>query len=170
MAKCWHVREPRSRDVCETLTSESQRRRGVLSFRVIFWRPHEPGGQFYEARAELSRRQQAESDLNAQALSYYKTAEVRSADEAAPPDTATHVRNSDQRRTQSESETGDIDAKAAEESLTTAPDMMITTLDDEGNPQSRPARELLDEANRENEQAIQDSGLFDVAVACFLRG
>ncbi|MGF7443256.1 hypothetical protein V7P28_03970, partial [Klebsiella michiganensis] len=88
----------------------------------------------------------------------------------APPDTATHVRNSDQRRTQSKSETGDIDVKAAEESLTTAPDMMITTLDDEGNPQSRPARELLDEANRENEQAIQDSGLFDVAVACFLRG
>lgn len=37
--------------------------------------------------------------------------------------------------------------------------MMITTLDDEGNPQSRSARELLDEANRENEQAIQDSSL-----------
>ena len=130
----------------------------------------EPGGQFYEARAELSRRRQAESELNAQALSYYKTAEVRSADEAAPPDTATHIRDIDRQRTQSESETGDIDVKAAEESLTTAPDMMITTLDDEGNPQSRPARELLDEANRENEQAIQDSSLFDVAVACFLRG
>lgn len=40
----------------------------------------------------------------------------------------------------------------------------------DGNPQSRRAREVLDEANRESEQAIQDSSLFDVAVACFLRG
>ncbi|MFZ6099953.1 hypothetical protein ACO0KO_13680 [Escherichia coli] len=38
------------------------------------------------------------------------------------------------------------------------------------NPQSRSAREALDEANRESEQALQDSSLFDVAVACFLRG
>lgn len=35
---------------------------------------------------------------------------------------------------------------------------------------NRAAREVLDEANRESEQAIQDSSLFDVAVACFLRG
>lgn len=48
--------------------------------------------------------------------------------------------------------------------------MIITVLDDDGNPQSRSAREVLDEANRESEQAIQDSSLFDVAVACFLRG
>ncbi|MFO4616329.1 hypothetical protein AAHC10_11450 [Klebsiella pneumoniae] len=143
---------------------------GRLEFSRNTLAPHEPGGQFYEARAELSRRRQAESDLNAQALSYYKTAEVRSADEAAPLDTDTHIRDIDRQRAQSESETGDIDVKAAEESLTAAPDMMITTLDDEGNTQSRPARELLDEANRENEQAIQDSSLFDVAVACFLRG
>lgn len=166
LARARAEKQGRLRDLDQRIT-EAQ---GRLEFSRNILAPHEPGGQFYEARAELSRRQQAESDLNAQALSYYKTAEVRSADEAAPPDTATHVRNSDPRRTQSESETGDIDVKAAEESLTTAPDMMITTLDDEGNPQSRPAREFLDEANRENEQAIQDSGLFDVAVACFLRG
>jgi hypothetical protein len=166
LARARADKQGRLRDLDQRIT-EAQ---GRLEFSRNTLAPHEPGGQFYEARAELSRRRQAESDLNAQALSYYKTAEVRSADEAAPPDTATHVRNSDQQRTQSESETGDIDVKAAEESLTTAPDMMITTLDDEGNPQSRPARELLDEANRENEQAIQDSSLFDVAVACFLRG
>ncbi|EUB33277.1 hypothetical protein HMPREF1502_2646 [Klebsiella sp. AS10] len=143
---------------------------GRLEFSRNSLAPHEPGGKFYEARAELSRRRQAESDLNAQALSYYKTAEVRSADEAAPLDTATHIRDINRQRTQSESETGDIDVKAAEESLITSPDMMITILDEDGNPQPRSAREVLDEASREHEQAIQDSSLFDVAVACFLRG
>lgn len=64
----------------------------------------------------------------------------------------------------------DIDVMAAEDSLASSPDMVITVLDDEGNPQSRSAREVLDDAARENEQAVQDSRLFDVAVACFLRG
>ena len=63
-----------------------------------------------------------------------------------------------------------MDLRIAEDSLVESPDMMITVLDDEGNPQSRSAREVLDEASRENEQAIQDSSLFDVAVSCFLRG
>ncbi|MDH8265377.1 hypothetical protein QIG12_27565, partial [Klebsiella pneumoniae] len=46
--------------------------------------PHEPGGEFFEARAEIARRQQAEVELDAQALSFFRTAEVRSADEVAP--------------------------------------------------------------------------------------
>nr|MCV5143030.1 hypothetical protein [Escherichia coli] len=62
---------------------------------------------------------------------------------------------------------GDIDLRIAEDSLLESPDMIITVLDDDGNPQSRSAREVLDEANRESEQAIQDSSVFDVAVACF---
>ncbi|STU27305.1 Uncharacterised protein [Klebsiella pneumoniae] len=166
LARARADKQARLRDLDQRITEAQER----LEFSRNTLAPHEPGGQFYEARAELSRRRQAESDLNAQALSYYKTAEVRSADEAAPLDTATNVRDIDQQSAQNESETGDVDVKAAEESLTVTPDMVITTLDDEGNPQSRPARELLDEANRENEQAIQDSGLFDVAVSCFLRG
>lgn len=130
--------------------------------------PHEPGGANYEARAELARRQQAESDLNAQALSFYKTAEVRTADEVAPFDTATSLRQVEQKPTADQA--GDMDLRIAEDSLSESPDMMITVLDDDGNPQSRSAREVLDEANRESEQAMQDSSLFDVAVTCFLRG
>ncbi len=65
---------------------------------------------------------------------------------------------------------GIFDLRIAEDSLLESPDMIITVLDDDGNPQSRSAREVLDEANRESEQAMQDSSLFDVAVACFLRG
>lgn len=125
---------------------------------------HEPGGVFFEARAELARRQQAETDLNAQALSYYKTADVITSDQAAPLNTARPLAEVDQQSV------NDIDLQFAEDSLTAAPDMLITVLDDEGNPQSRSAREMLDEAKRESEQAEQDAGLFDVAVACFLRG
>ncbi|MDN4196827.1 hypothetical protein OA787_18985 [Citrobacter freundii] len=126
--------------------------------------PHEPGGAKFEARAELARRRQAETDLNTQAMSYYKTAEVLTADEAAPFNNTRALTQVDQQSAH------DIDLQFAEDSLAASPDMLITVLDDDGNPQSRSAREVLEEAKRENEQAIQDSGLFDVAVACFLRG
>ncbi|HAG7745775.1 TPA: keratin [Escherichia coli] len=130
--------------------------------------PHEPGGQFFEARAELARRQQAESELNAQAVSFYKTAEVRTPDEVAPFEPGKILQQAEQKMMADPA--GDIDLRIAEDSLLESPDMIITVLDDDGNPQSRSAREVLDEANRESEQAIQDSSLFDVAVACFLRG
>lgn len=130
--------------------------------------PHEPGGQFFEARAELARRQQAESELNAQAVSFYKTAEVRTPDEVAPFEPGKILQQAEQKMMADPA--GDIDLRIAEDSLLESPDMIITVLDDDGNPQSRSAREVLDEANMESEQAIQDSSLFDVAVACFLRG
>ena len=130
--------------------------------------PHEPGGQFFEARAELARRQQAESELNTQAVSFYKTAEVRTPDEVAPFEPGKILQQTEQKMMADPA--GDIDLRIAEDSLLESPDMIITVLDDDGNPQSRSAREALDEANRESEQAIQDSSLFDVAVACFLRG
>ena len=129
---------------------------------------HEAGCQVFEARAELARRQQAESELNAQAVSFYKTAEVRTPEEVAPFEPGKILQQTEQKMMADPA--GDIDLRIAEDSLLESPDMIITVLDDDGNPQSRSAREALDEANRESEQAIQDSSLFDVAVACFLRG
>ena len=157
-------KQSRLRDIDQRIT-EAQ---GRLEFSRKALLPHEPGGEFFEARAELARRQQAESDLNAQAMSFYKTAEVRTPDEAAPFEPGTVLRQAEQNPTAEQA--GDMDLRIAEDSLVESPDMMITVLDDEGNPQSRSAREVLDEASRENEQAIQDSSLFDVAVSCFLRG
>ncbi|EDE2075080.1 hypothetical protein GBD53_17420 [Salmonella enterica] len=157
-------KQSRLRDIDKRIT-EAQ---GRLEFSRNALLPHEPGGEFFEARAELARRQQAESDLNAQAMSFYKTAEVRTPDEAAPFEPGTVLRQAEQKPTAEQA--GDMDLRIAEDSLVESPDMMITVLDDEGNPQSRSAREVLDEANRDNEQAIQDSSLFDVAVSCFLRG
>ncbi|ELZ5060667.1 hypothetical protein [Enterobacter cloacae complex sp. 419I3] len=160
LAQARSDKQARLRDLDQRIT-EAQ---GRLDFSRNALAPHEPGGEFFEARAELARRRQAETDLNAQAMSYYKTAEVLTADEAAPFNNTRALTQVDQQSTH------DIDLQFAEDSLAASPDMLITVLDDEGNPQSRSAREVLEEANRENEQAIQDSSLFDVAVACFLRG
>lgn len=157
-------KQSRLRDIDRRIT-EAQ---GRLEFSRNALSPHEPGGEFFEARAELARRQQAESDLNAQSMSFYKTAEVRTPDEAAPFEPGTVLRQAEQKPTAEQA--GDMDLRIAEDSLVESPEMMITVLDDEGNPQSRSAREVLDEASRENEQAIKDSSLFDVAVSCFLRG
>ncbi|EKB5059749.1 hypothetical protein ONM35_003731 [Escherichia coli] len=157
-------KQARLRDIDQRIRQAQER----LEFSRNALAPHEPGGQFFEARAELERRQQAESELNAQAVSFYKTAEVRTPDEVAPFEPGKILQQTEQKMMADPA--GDIDLRIAEDSLLESPDMIITVLDDDGNPQSRSAREVLDEANRESEQAIQDSSLFDVAVACFLRG
>lgn len=157
-------KQARLRDIDQRIRQAQER----LEFSRNALAPHEPGGQFFEARAELARRQQAESELNAQAVSSYKTAEVRTPDEVAPFEPDKILQQAEQKMMSDQA--GDIDLRIAEDSLLESPDMIITVLDDDGNPQSRSAREVLDEANRESEQAIQDSSLFDVAVACFLRG
>ncbi|EIU0553060.1 hypothetical protein L3000_000572 [Escherichia coli] len=157
-------KQARIRDIDQRIRQAQER----LEFSRNALAQHEPGGQFFEARAELARRQQAESELNAQAVSFYKTAEVRTPDEVAPFEPGKILQQTEQKMMADPA--GDIDLRIAEDSLLESPDMIITVLDDDGNPQSRSAREVLDEANRESEQAIQDSSLFDVAVACFLRG
>ncbi|HHE4843675.1 TPA: hypothetical protein ACPEVB_000482 [Escherichia coli] len=157
-------KQARLRDIDQRIRQAQER----LEFSRNALAPHEPGGQLFEARAELARRQQAESELNAQAVSFYKTAEVRTPDEVAPSEPGKILQQTEQKMMADPA--GDIDLRIAEDSLLESPDMIITVLDDDGNPQSRSAREVLDEANRESEQAIQDSSLFDVAVACFLRG
>ena len=157
-------KQARLRDIDQRIRQAQER----LEFSRNALAPHEPGGQFFEARAELARRLQAESELNAQAVSFYKTAEVRTPDEVAPFEPDKILQQAEQKMMADQA--GDIDLRIAEDSLLESPDMIITVLDDDGNPQSRSAREVLDEANRESEQAIQDSSLFDVAVACFLRG
>ncbi|ELM7951505.1 TPA: hypothetical protein ACQIUU_000308 [Escherichia coli] len=157
-------KQARLRDIDQRIRQAQER----LEFSRNALAPHEPGGQFFEARAELARRLQVESELNAQAVSFYKTAEVRTPDEVAPFEPDKILQQEEQKMMADQA--GDIDLRIAEDSLLESPDMIITVLDDDGNPQSRSAREVLDEANRESEQAIQDSSLFDVAVACFLRG
>ncbi|MBS9297773.1 hypothetical protein KEQ43_06385 [Escherichia coli] len=137
-------KQARLRDIDQRIRQAQER----LEFSRNALAPHEPGDQFFEARAELARRQQAESELNAQAVSFYKTAEVRTPDEVAPFEPGKILQQTEQKMMADPA--GDIDLRIAEDSLLESPDMIITVLDDDGNPQSRSAREVLDEANRES--------------------
>lgn len=131
-------KQARLRDIDQRIRQAQER----LEFSRNALAPHEPGGQFFEARAELARRQQAESELNAQAVSFYKTAEVRTPDEVAPFEPDKILQQAEQKMMSDQA--GDIDLRIAEDSLLESPDMIITVLDDDGNPQSRSAREALD--------------------------
>ncbi|HAJ3164444.1 TPA: hypothetical protein HMU14_15925, partial [Escherichia coli] len=130
-------KQARLRDIDQRIRQAQER----LEFSRNALAPHEPGGQFFEARAELARRQQAESELNAQAVSFYKTAEVRTPDEVAPFEPDKILQQAEQKMMSDQA--GDIDLRIAEDSLLESPDMIITVLDDDGNPQSRSAREAL---------------------------
>lgn len=162
-------KQARLRDVDQRIeysTSRLREAQGALA-------AHEPGGAFFEARAELARRQQASAELDTSALSYFRTPEVNAADPGSPqpiqlPEAGqvTASRNASDSGARIE----DPDYRYAEETLASSPEMNITVIDNDGNAQVRSARELLDEANRESEQAGHDASLYDVAVNCFLRG
>lgn len=162
-------KQARLRDVDQRIeysTSRLREAQGALA-------AHEPGGAFFEAQAELARRQQASAELDTSALSYFRTPEVNAADPGSPqpiqlPEAGqvTASRNASDSGARIE----DPDYRYAEETLASSPEMNITVIDNDGNAQVRSARELLDEANRESEQAAQDASLYDVAVNCFLRG
>lgn len=120
-------KQARLRDIDQRIRQAQER----LEFSRNALAPHEPGGQFFEARAELARRQQAESELNAQAVSFYKTAEVRTPDEVAPFEPGKILQQTEQKMMADPA--GDIDLRIAEDSLLESPDMIITVLDDDGN-------------------------------------
>jgi|GEM_PF-417385 len=139
--------------------------------------PHEPGGVFFEARAEVARREQAAADLDTQALSFYRTADVTPVNRDAPPPAIADVATVAPRAATAQRDGSNAGARAddadsiyAEETLASSPDMNITVIDADGNAQVRSAREMMDEASRESEQAAKDASLYDVAVNCFLRG
>lgn len=165
-------KQARLRDVDQRIEYSTSRLRDARETLAA----HEPGGTFFEARAEMARREQAAAELDARALSYYRTPDVNRVEptnlQAAPLADTTRAAPAQAARNGEESgaRAEDPDYRYAEETLASSPDMNITVIDADGNPQVRSARELLDEANRESEQAAQDASLYDVAVNCFLRG
>ncbi|HBE2533119.1 TPA: hypothetical protein KL357_005345, partial [Escherichia coli] len=108
-------KQARLRDIDQRIRQAQER----LEFSRNALAPHEPGGQFFEARAELARRQQAESELNAQAVSFYKTAEVRTPDEVAPFEPDKILQQAEQKMMSDQA--GDIDLRIAEDSLLESP-------------------------------------------------
>ncbi|HHN9209054.1 TPA: hypothetical protein ACP7UM_003916, partial [Escherichia coli] len=108
-------KQARLRDIDQRIRQAQER----LEFSRNALAPHEPGGQFFEARAELARRQQAESELNAQAVSFYKTAEVRTPEEVAPFEPGKILQQTEQKMMADPA--GDIDLRIAEDSLLESP-------------------------------------------------
>ncbi|WP_273803121.1 hypothetical protein [Providencia rettgeri] len=123
------------------------------------------GGRFYEAKAELSRRQLAEEQSDNALVNYYATPKPR--DKA-------QILSDEVNKTESmitgKAENSDIDFKSAELALKNNPNLEIDFLDDSGNASKVKASDLYNEAVRQAEEAKHDASLFEVAVSCFLRG
>lgn len=123
------------------------------------------GGRFYEAKAELSRRQLAEEQSDNALVNYYATPKPR--DKA-------QILSDEVNKTESmitgKAENSDIDFKSAELALKNNPNLEIDFLDDSGNASKVKASDLYNEAVRHAEEAKHDASLFEVAVSCFLRG
>ncbi|ETS99853.1 hypothetical protein [Providencia alcalifaciens] len=123
------------------------------------------GGRFYEAKAELSRRQLAEEQSDNALVNYYATPKPR--DKA-------QILSDEVNKTESmitgKAENSDIDFKSAELALKNNPNLEIDFLDDSGNTSKVKASDLYNEAVRQAEEAKHDASLFEVAVSCFLRG
>ncbi|WP_272666620.1 hypothetical protein [Providencia sp. PROV069] len=140
------------------LKSELKVKQGVVSDSLS-------GGRFYEAKAELSRRQLAEEQSDNALVNYYATPKPR--DKA-------QILSDEVNKTESmitgKAENSDIDFKSAELALKNNPNLEIDFLDDSGNASKVKASDLYNEAVRQAEEAKHDASLFEVAVSCFLRG
>ncbi|MBS0857959.1 hypothetical protein [Providencia rettgeri] len=123
------------------------------------------GGRFYEAKAELSRRQLAEEQSDNALVNYYATPKPRNKAQILSDEV-----NKTESMITGKAENSDIDFKSAELALKNNPNLEIDFLDDSGNASKVKASDLYNEAVRQAEEAKHDASLFEVAVSCFLRG
>lgn len=140
------------------LKSELKVKQGVVSDSLS-------GGRFYEAKAELSRRQLAEEQSDNALVNYYATPKPRNKAQILSDEV-----NKTESMITGKAENSDIDFKSAELALKNNPNLEIDFLDDSGNASKVKASDLYNEAVRQAEEAKHDASLFEVAVSCFLRG
>lgn len=123
-----------------------------------------PGGRFYEAKAELSRRKLAAEQSEEALMSYFSTPKPRDRTQITSDEimqTETLVRGD---------RFEDIDSEVlnAEIAIKNNPDLEIDFIDEAGNSAKVKASELYSDAVKQADDAQNDAGLFDVAVNCFL--
>ncbi len=140
------------------LKNELKVKQGVVSDSIS-------GGRFYEAKAELSRRQLAEEQSDNALVNYYATPKPRNKAQILSDEV-----NKTESMITGKAENSDIDFKSAELALKNNPNLEIDFLDDSGNASKVKASDLYNEAVRQAEEAKHDASLFEVAVSCFLRG
>ncbi|MCW3199535.1 hypothetical protein NWE50_05025 [Morganella morganii] len=123
-----------------------------------------PGGRFYEAKAELSRRKLAAEQSEEALMNYFSTPKPRdraqiTSDEIMQAETLVRGDRFE-----------DIDSEVlnAEIAIKNNPDLEIDFIDEDGNSAKVKASELYFDAVKQADDAQNDAGLFDVAVNCFL--
>ncbi|MCR0998654.1 hypothetical protein [Serratia rubidaea] len=73
-------------------------------------------------------------------------------------------------RGEDEARIDDLDARAAEQAVIDNPELQVHVVNPDDTTTTVRAADLLEEANRDVANAEHDAKLFDVAVACFLKG
>ncbi|KGA30235.1 hypothetical protein [Pectobacterium odoriferum] len=126
-----------------------------------------PGGRFYDARSELSRRQGEQAEIEASGLSFFSTPKPRPREMVAQ-DTPINTSRGD-RGERGDNQGIDNDIRDAERAVTENPDLEVHVINPDDSTAVIKASDLMDAANRDIENAKNDASLFEVAVSCFLR-
>nr|WP_277420071.1 hypothetical protein [Serratia marcescens] len=124
-----------------------------------------PGGRFYDARSELSRRSQQQAQIDSAGASFFSTPKPRTReqiqqDEIAGAERA--IRGDDPRA-------AEVDTLEAQRAISDNPDLQVHVVNPDDSTTVVRAADLMAEADRDVANAQHDANLFDVAVSCFLR-
>ncbi|NIL23537.1 hypothetical protein HB991_13590 [Yersinia mollaretii] len=149
---------------------------------------HSKGGSIFEAKANISRLKQgvipeglrepiyqrSGADV-APEVSRFKSGskivpETSQQAKTAQSSTGAREATSQQLNNVEGLEAVDIDTHIASQALERNPDLTLAIEDADGNAVTVKASDLLAQADQDIAQAKSDSNLFNVAVACFLRG
>lgn len=149
---------------------------------------HSKGGAIFEAKANISRLKQGVIPDGLRESIYQRSGATVAPDVSRfeninqiPPESAQSAKTEQSTPGAREStsqqpnnteglEAVDIDSHIASQALERNPDLTLAIEDADGNAITVKASDLLAQADQNIAQAKSDSNLFNVAVACFLRG
>ncbi|WP_337261251.1 MULTISPECIES: hypothetical protein [unclassified Serratia (in: enterobacteria)] len=151
----------------QRLTREIESLRADIATRQNRLADSSPGGRFYDARSALERRRQEQEQTEAQGLSLFSTPKPRTREQIQQDEIA-----STERLIRGIDETANVetDIRDAERAITENPDLQVHVANPDDTITTVKASDLMEQANRDVENAKHDAGLFEVAVSCFLRG
>ncbi|MDQ9128737.1 hypothetical protein RDT67_20165 [Serratia fonticola] len=151
----------------QRLTREIESLRSDITARQSRLADSSPGGRFHDARSALERRRQEMEQTEIQGLSLFSTPKPRSREQIQQDEIA-----SAERLIRGTDETANVetDIRTAERAVADNPDLQVHVVNPDDTITTVRASDLLEQANRDVENAKHDASLFEVAVSCFLRG
>ncbi|WP_422529287.1 hypothetical protein [Serratia fonticola] len=151
----------------QRLTREIESLRSDITARQSRLADSSPGGRFHDARSALERRRQEMEQTEIQGLSLFSTPKPRSREQIQQDEMA-----STERLIRGTDETANVetDIRTAERAVADNPDLQVHVVNPDDTITTVRASDLLEQANRDVDNAKHDASLFEVAVSCFLRG